>query len=367
VKSEETDRWFLEAGTDTDRGWTVAVKTLPFTIGRDKDCDLKLNTKRVSRRHSEIRESGDHIWIRDLESTNGTYVNHVRIEQAELLKSGDLISVGDFNFYIKKTKCNSTSTVSKTISMEISEELNYLDSMRPKMQALLAERSVIPHFQPIVSLSDTTVLGYEILGRIGDGDLPSSPRELLKLSQWLGYENELSTLFREAGVEMGRKLPGTPILFVNAAPAEVYEMSAFLESLKKIHDIAPSSRVVIEIHEKTIDDKNEMAQLRDDLKNLNMGLAFDDFGVGQTRLVELANTAPDYLKFDISLIRQIHLAPKRLHQMISTFVKAAQDLGIATIAEGIESSEEADTCQNLGFNFAQGFFYGTPLPITEIQ
>jgi predicted signal transduction protein with EAL and GGDEF domain len=44
-----------------------------------------------------------------------------------------------------------------------------------------------------------------------------------------------------------------------------------------------------------------------------------------------------------------------------------QDLGIATVAEGIECSDEAETCQRLGINFAQGFFYGRPLPITEIN
>jgi EAL domain-containing protein (putative c-di-GMP-specific phosphodiesterase class I) len=83
--------------------------------------------------------------------------------------------------------------------------------------------------------------------------------------------------------------------------------------------------------------------------------------------VELAKAPPDFLKFDMSLIRQIHLAPKRLHQMVSTFVKAAQNLGVDTVAEGIECSNEAETCQQLGFNFAQGFFYGRPLPINEIN
>jgi EAL domain-containing protein (putative c-di-GMP-specific phosphodiesterase class I) len=53
--------------------------------------------------------------------------------------------------------------------------------------------------------------------------------------------------------------------------------------------------------------------------------------------------------------------------MVSTFVKAAQNLGVDTVAEGIECSNEAETCQQLGFNFAQGFFYGRPLPINEIN
>lgn len=110
-----------------------------------------------------------------------------------------------------------------------------------------------------------------------------------------------------------------------------------------------------------------MSHLRTGLGRLKIGLAYDDFGVGQTRLVELVKSPPDYLKFDKSLISNIHLAPKRCHEMVSTVVKASQQLGIATIAEGIECSNEAETCQQLGFDFGQGFFYGRPLPINEIN
>jgi EAL domain-containing protein (putative c-di-GMP-specific phosphodiesterase class I) len=129
----------------------------------------------------------------------------------------------------------------------------------------------------------------------------------------------------------------------------------------------PSKRIILEINEKAATDTNEMLRLRAALKKLNLGLAFDDFGVGQTRLVELAEVPPDYLKFDISLVREIHLAPKRLLQMVSTFVKATQDLGIVTIAEGIECQEEADKCRHLGFDLVQGFFYGKPQPISKIN
>jgi EAL domain-containing protein (putative c-di-GMP-specific phosphodiesterase class I) len=212
-----------------------------------------------------------------------------------------------------------------------------------------------------------TIVGYEILGRVADEDLPSNPSELLDMAQWIGCASDLSALFREVGVDIGRNLPGSPILFVNSTPSEVYHMDVLLESLEKIHDMAPLNKIVLEINEKAATDTDEMSRLRKGLGKLNIGLAFDDFGVGQTRLVELAKAPPDFLKFDMSLIRQIHLAPKRLHQMVSTFVKAAQNLGVATVAEGIECSNEAETCQQLGFNFAQGFFYGRPLPINEIN
>ena len=369
MKEKENIKWFLEAVADANREWKVVVETDPFIVGRDEDCELKLTDKRISKRHFEIRRGGDLIWIRDLESTNGTFVNHKKIKQAELLEQGDIITVGKFKFCIKNEKSNTTPIADETFSsdsMDISQEFKDLYSLEPKLRALLIDRDVIPHFQPILKFSDMEVVGYEILGRISDECLPSNPSELLELAQLFGYDSDLSTLFREVGVDIGKNLPGSPDLFVNTTPMEVYKINTLLESLKKIHDMAPSNRIVVEINEKAITNKNEMSRLRNGLEKLNIGLAFDDFGAGQTRLVELAKTPPDYLKFDASLIHEIHLAPKRLHQMVSTFVKAAQDLGIGTLAEGIECSDEAKTCQQLGFNFAQGFFYGKPLPITEM-
>lgn len=345
----------------------VAIEPLPFIIGRDEDCNLKLTDKRISRRHSEIRKSGDHLWIRDFKSTNGTFVNQKEIKQAELLETGDIISIGKFKFCLKSVKSNATAMQEETCSMDLSEEFDCLASLEPRLQALLRERNVVPHFQPVLRFSDLTVMGYEILGRVADANLPSNPSELLDMAQWLGCASDLSALFREVGVDIGRNLPGSPILFVNSTPLEVHQMNVLLESMERIHDKAPLNKIVLEIYEKATTDSNEMSRLRKGLGKLNIGLAFDDFGVGQTRLVEFAKAPPDFLKFDMSLIRQIHLAPKRLHQMVSTFVKAAQDLGIATIAEGIECSDEAETCQRLGFKLAQGFLYGRPLPITEIN
>ena len=367
INAEEKMQWYLEAVADANREWMVAVEPVPFIVGRDEDCNLKLTDKRISRRHSEIRRSGDHLWIRDLGSTNGTFVNQKKIEQAELLEPGDRISIGKFKFSIKYVKLTTTSMAEKTYVMDISQELEYLNSIEPQMRALISQRNVVPYFQPVLRFSDMTVVGYEILGRIAEGDLPSNPSELLELAQWLGYASELSTLFREIGVEIGRNLPGSPILFVNTTPMEVHKLNVLMESLEKIHAIAPMNKIVLEINEKATTDTNEMSRLRSGLEKLNMGLAFDDFGAGQTRLVELAKAPPDYLKFDASLIHQIHLAPKRLHQMVSTFVKAAQNLGISTLAEGIECSNEAEACQELGFNYAQGFFYGRPLPIAEVN
>ncbi|MDY6903363.1 MAG: EAL domain-containing protein [Thermodesulfobacteriota bacterium] len=364
IIGDERFQWYLEAVADANREWMVTIDRVPFIIGRDRDCDLKLTDKWISRHHSEIRRSGDHLWIRDLGSTNGTFVNQKKIEQAELLEPGDNISIGTFKFSLKCFESNSAEAVEETCFL--SDVFDYPDYMESRLRDLILAKNIIPYFQPILKMPDLTVTGYEILGRIADEVLPSDTAELFDMADWFGCGTDLSALFRETGVEVGLQLPGNPLLFVNAAPFEINQMNVLLDSMKKVRKTAPDHKIVLEINERAANNPSEIGRLRDALTPLGTALAFDDFGVGQTRLVELAKAPPDFLKFDISLIREIHLAPKRLHQMVSTFVKAAGDLGIATLAEGVECVEEAETCQQLGFNFAQGFYYGRPLPIHEI-
>jgi EAL domain-containing protein (putative c-di-GMP-specific phosphodiesterase class I) len=360
-------QWCLEAVADVGRKWLVTIESVPFVIGRADDCDLKLIDDRISRHHCEIRISGDLLWIRDLTSTNGTYVNKNKIQHAELLEIDNIISIEKYRFKVKRVNTSNSTAENETIYSTISKEIRDLSYFEKKMQMLLKERNVIPHFQPIARFSDMTEVGYEILGRVDDEELPSNPAELLDMAACLGLASDLSSLFREEGVQIGKNLPGSPLLFVNTTQLEVYEVDVLLASLQRIRTIAPLNKIVLEINEKAATDTNNFPQLRDALGEMDMGLAFDDFGVGQTRLVELSNIPPDYLKFDISLIRQIHLAPKRLHQMISTFINASHDLGILTLAEGIECAEEAEVCKQIGFDLGQGYFLGRPAPINAIE
>lgn len=361
-------KWCLESVAVEGRGWLANIESVPFVIGRADDCDLKLIDNRISRHHSELRISGDLLWIRDLESTNGTFVNKNKIEHSQLLEPEDILSIGNYRFRVKRINASTLSiTTRETTFGTLSDEFPDYSSYEPKLRALLRERNVIPHFQPIIGLSDRAEEGYEILGRIDDEDLPSNPYQLLDIAESLGCASQLSSLFREVGVEIGKDLPGSPLLFINTTRLEVFEMDVLLQSLQTIRDLAPRNTIVLEINEKAAADTTEFPKLHDALKDMEMRLAFDDFGVGQTRLVELSKISPDYLKFDMSLIRQIHLAPKGLHRMISTFIKASHDLGILTLAEGIECKEESTVCRQLGFDLGQGFFFGKPVPVGALD
>ena len=103
-----------------------------------------------------------------------------------------------------------------------------------------------------------------------------------------------------------------------------------------------------------------MAELRKRLNDLNIDLAYDDFGAGQARMLDLVEVPPDVLKFDISLVRDINNASPKRHKMVQTMVAMVRDFEIVPLAEGVETSSEAETCLDLGFETAQGFYFGHP-------
>ena len=141
-----------------------------------------------------------------------------------------------------------------------------------------------------------------------------------------------------------------------------------ITSLQRIREREADSRLVLEIHEAGVTQLDRMRDLRKALADLQIGLAYDDFGSGQARLIEMVEVPPDYLKFDIGLIRDIHLSSAERQGMLANLVQMANNLGIATLAEGIETREEHESCVQLGFDYAQGFFYGRPaLPSTFLE
>jgi EAL domain-containing protein (putative c-di-GMP-specific phosphodiesterase class I) len=175
-------------------------------------------------------------------------------------------------------------------------------------------------------------------------------------------EVELSRVMRIEGVRTSAMFPEPPHVFVNTHPTEL-ATEGLIESMKALRRIAGSQRITVEIHEAAVTDASTLTELRAELRDLNMWLAFDDFGAGQARLCELAEVRPDYLKFDRQMVQNIHQASSQRQQMLAHLVQLVAELGIAPLAEGIECAEEGNVCREMGFALAQGFYYGRPAPV----
>jgi EAL domain-containing protein (putative c-di-GMP-specific phosphodiesterase class I) len=122
--------------------------------------------------------------------------------------------------------------------------------------------------------------------------------------------------------------------------------------------------LVLEVHEEAVPEVKSFREFAAALRDLDVRLAFDDFGAGQSRLLELSQVLPDYLKFDRSLVKD--LGSDAAHAgLVSSLHKSATALGITTLAEGLETPESIAACQELGFTLFQGFAFGRPQPIDQ--
>jgi EAL domain-containing protein (putative c-di-GMP-specific phosphodiesterase class I) len=357
MESLRASNWYLEGLFGNPPSLRqVAINTWPFRIGRRADLSFCLAANGVSKEHAEIRRSGAGLVISDLGSKNGTFVNGRRIDSETPIKNGDVLHFANQEF---RLGYQDTADSAMTMQVDRSEWVWSIG----QFEKLFDPGSATPFYQPIVSLPDGAVRGYEVLARSSLDGL-RSPAQMFTVATRLNMEAALSRLFRREGVRQAMDLPGHPNLFLNTHPAELAD-EGLLESLVELRESAPDQVMTLEIHEAAITDLAQMRSLREELRKLHIQIAYDDFGAGQARLVDLIEVPPDFLKFDICLVRDIHTGSDQRRQMLETLVRMAHDLGVAVLAEGIECQGESDVCAQLGFDFAQGYYFGKPAPLTQ--
>ncbi len=351
--------WFLVGPFDSAETIRyIPLHCLPFSIGRRQDVALTLSSPTVSGAHAEIAEVAGTLMLRDLQSTNGTYVNGQRVTGEVVLRQDDLVQFANIAFRLRRQAADKDR---HTVQENVCDRALAL----VQFDKLMSERAVVPFFQPIVDIGDGQMIGYEVLGRSRLFGL-ESPQEMFRVAAQLNLEVELSRMLRSEGVLASAGFAALPHLFVNTHPQELVE-SGLIESLRAMREVNPTQQLTLEIHEAAVTNTQMMVELRAALNDLQIGLAYDDFGAGQTRLNEVAEVPPDYLKFDMSLVRNINSASKQRQQMIATLVQMARDLGVVPLAEGIETAAEAETCRQLNFKLAQGYHFGRPAPARASQ
>ncbi|MFK8111181.1 MAG: EAL domain-containing protein [Rubripirellula sp.] len=352
------DVWFLSGPTQPGEAvMHMPVDGNPYLIGRKTGVSMKLQFRTVSGNHAALWVDGCQLFLKDLGSTNGTFVNGNRVEKDETIaiSEEDLIHFAEAPFRVRRQ--SPTGMTNGTYAENVCDQALAL----VQFDRLMSERLVKPHFQPIVDLSTETSVGFEILGRGSVFGL-ESVGAMFQAAEQLNLEVELSRLLRWEGFRVGRDLPDRPKLFVNTHPRELEEPDGLIDSLFKAREMAGQVKMVLEIHEAAVTNRKLMQSLQAALIELDIELAYDDFGAGQARLAELIEARPDYVKFDISLIREINTASEQRRRMMDTLVQMVRDLDISALAEGIETFEEAETCKEIGFDLAQGYFYGRPSP-----
>ncbi len=357
--------WYLEGFTGP-RGaiQRLRLAQFPFRIGRQEDLELSLDSGGISRLHAEINVTAEGLTLTDLDSTNGTFLNREQMRGTLPIQHGDIIHFADEEFRLLAER-KATRRELKQTQQGILDLSERMPAGSREFQALLLNSEVTAVFQPIVAVHDHEHHAFEILGRGTSPDLSESPVELFRIAESLGMEVYLSQVFRQVGLELANTLQPDARYFINIHPAEVDDAENLYEHLEAVRRRFTDLDLVLEVHEKTVAAHDVLSQLLDKLKALNIKVAYDDFGVGQSRLVELADFPPDYVKIDMALIRDIDRAPAAKQDMVRMLVEISKRYDIQVIAEGVATDAEADFCTAAGVDLLQGFRFGRPGPINQ--
>ncbi|MDJ0958427.1 MAG: EAL domain-containing protein [Arenicellales bacterium] len=354
------ERWFLEGfiGSEEVIG-QLPLTTFPFRVGRREGLSFTVPRLDVSRVHAEFDQVAGSVILRDLGSTNGTYVNRRKLKSDVILQDGDVIHFANLELRLIKQSIPSTDTSKTLVGMEtLSEKLG--PGIR-ELQELLDSRAVTAVYQPIVTANQADVYGYEILGRGTHAALPRDPSPLFEIAATVGKAVELSELFRQYGLDTAATFPNEYKYFINIHPEELTSLSRLLASIEELRSRYPQLLLVLEVHEQAVSDIGQMKSFGEELAQMGVELAYDDFGAGQARMLELVDVPVGYLKFDISLISDIDRVPQAHREMVSMLLTLARRMNISTLAEGVDRKEEVEVCKELGFDYLQGYHFGRPV------
>lgn len=231
-----------------------------------------------------------------------------------------------------------------------------------ELRRILQSRDILIRYQPIVRLGDGSVFGYEALSCGPDGDVFQNPEMLFSFAEKTDQIVDLERLCRGESVRGSVRLPRGHKLFLNCSAhgiGDVEGLSTHLVAQAKAAGLQPSD-VVLEITERVaVTAWNDFRKRIDDLRAMGFGVAIDDMGAGYSSLHSVAEVEPDFLKFDIALVRDIHLSPIK-RGLLESLVLLAERIDSQVIAEGVEKEEEFETLREMNVPFGQGFLFSPP-------
>ncbi len=229
-------------------------------------------------------------------------------------------------------------------------------------------------FQPIVSLSDQSVRGYEALLR-ARADAPElkdlSTEEIVSAAEGEGAGDALAAMMLKASTRFlaerlkARKRKDLFVAF-NVSYAQM-RADGFVDAVRSEIDAhaLPPKALVIELTEaEAVSDDKAAKEIFSALKTAGAALAFDDFGSGFSSLSNLQKFSFDYLKVDKSFVERLG-SDREASKIVSAVAGLGSDLGLTVIAEGLSTKKLAEAALKHGCKLGQGYAFGEPEPAAK--
>ena len=239
---------------------------------------------------------------------------------------------------------------------------NYKDYEYEEFYNIIKTTNIKSLFQPIISLIDGIVMGYEALSRGPQDSYMQNPEVLLKIAKKCNKLWELEELFRSKALENISKKKLDVKLFLNINPQIInslkFKNSFTSEYLNKYN--LDCKNIIFEITERDeVKSINSFIETIEYCKNQNYQIAIDDMGSGHSGLNRICHLKPHYIKLDMELVRGVDKDSTK-QAIIKSMHEFSKLTEASLIAEGIETEEELKTLIEIGVQYGQGYFIQRP-------
>lgn len=232
---------------------------------------------------------------------------------------------------------------------------------------ILRGQSLYSVFQPILRADPAgaavpAVYGYECLLRATLHGQTIAPGPMLDMARGAGLLFQMDLAARRAAVTGAAEHGISEKIFINFSPSAIYNPYTCLNSTVRMVDELGLRRdqIVFEIIEsERLPELSHLQRIVDYYRENGFGVALDDLGVGFSSLSLLPALRPDYVKLDRSLIQNVDADPAKA-LIARKLLEVAQELGLSSVAEGIERVEEWDWVREHGASFVQGYLFARP-------
>lgn len=285
-------------GGDTEETW---IESFPFTIGRNDDCDLQIESPKVSREHAVVTRQRGRFRIRDLGSTNGTSVNGQRIEEADL-SDGDIVVIADLEFtFVAAPPSSHRDTVTMAIDALVREDdcggtCSRLVREIRRVHEMLTHRGVRCKVSRIIELGPSRLFGFHT----GDPfqDEPAArggqARSLLatdsRIAEQLCYLNRLIV----AEESLCRQEPTHLFLRLHQSEIGGDRLAESLENLAEI--LAGRHQLVVAVPAGSVGPTSYFTQIRKRLAEIGALVAYDHFEANPAQLGQWASEPPEFVR-----------------------------------------------------------------------
>jgi diguanylate cyclase (GGDEF)-like protein len=277
-----------------------------------------------------------------------------------LLKSADLA--------LYKSKADGRNCI-RFFAPEMDEAMRARTELERTLRDAVLHGKFVLHYQPLFNMTNQSLIGFEALIRLpaGDGSL-IPPVKFISVAEDLRLIEEIGTWVLQEACRTAATWPAPLTVAVNLSPLQFEggNVGSIVAAALKDAGLAPS-RLELEITESLLLGNTDfvLAELRA-LKEIGVAIVMDDFGTGYSSLSYLWRFPFDKIKIDRSFMQGLNASGKNAGTVVKTIIALGREMDMRITVEGVETAEQVAFLDGVNADQVQGYFFGRPMPASEI-